>query len=328
MFEVPVGRTEKAIRAAWQALDAFRDRLQQRGKEMLNALEDDDQAVVIVSRPYNGCDAAMNLNLPDKLRDLGVLAIPLDFLPLDLPALAQEFPRMYWKYGQKILAAARFIGPHPNLHAVYITNFGCGPDSFIAKFFGRLLGEPYLTIEVDQHSADVGAITRCEAFLDSFRSIRGEDRKRLRANETFFDVRRSGRPVKVYVPHMDDHNVVLAAMLRANGIDAEALPMSDRESAEIGRKFTTGKECYPCILTTGDIVKKTREPGFDPECSAFFMPEADGPCRFGQYHKCHRMILDDLGLEEVPLVVLGSGRGLRQPVGRLRRRTSTATAGT
>ncbi len=97
MFEVPVGRTERAIRAAWQALDAFRQRLRERGKQVLDGLEDDDQAVVIVSRPYNGCDAAMNLNLPDKLRDLGVLAIPLDFLPLDLPALGQEFPHMYWK---------------------------------------------------------------------------------------------------------------------------------------------------------------------------------------------------------------------------------------
>ena len=28
-------------------------------------------------------------------------------------------------------------------------------------------GKPYLTIEIDEHSADVGAITRCEAFLDS-----------------------------------------------------------------------------------------------------------------------------------------------------------------
>jgi predicted CoA-substrate-specific enzyme activase len=307
MFEAPVGRTERAIRAAWQALDAFRERLSERGRQVLAGLEEGQKAVVIVSRPYNGCDAAMNLNLPDKLRDLGVLAIPLDFLPLDLPEMGREFPRMYWKYGQKILAAARFIGPHPKLHAVYVTNFRCGPDSFIAKFFGRLLGEPYLTIEVDQHSSDVGAITRCEAFIDSFRSIRGERRKKLRPAETFFDVRRSGRTLKVYVPHMDDHNVVLAAMLRANSIDAEALPMSDRESAEIGRKFTTGKECYPCILTTGDIVKKTREPGFDPARAAFFMPEADGPCRFGQYHRCHRMILDDLGLEDVPLVVLDQG---------------------
>ena len=292
MFEVPAARVERAIQAGWQALDAFRSRLRERGSQVLEGLAEGQQAVVIISRPYNGCDAAMNLNLPDKLRDLGVLAIPMDLLPLDLAGIGKEFPHMYWKYGQKILAAARIIGPNPNLHAVYVTNFRCGPDSFISKFFGRVLGEPYLTIEIDQHSSDVGAITRCEAFIDSFRSIRTEGRRKARGEDLFFDIRRVGRALKVYVPHMDDHNLVFAAMLRANGIDAEGLPMSDRESAELGRKFTTGKECYPCILTTGDIVKKTREPGFDPQHSAFFMPEADGPCRFGQYHKCHRMACD------------------------------------
>jgi predicted nucleotide-binding protein (sugar kinase/HSP70/actin superfamily) len=103
---------------------------------------------------------------------------------------------------------------------------------------------------------------------------------------------------------MDDHGQMMASVIRSNGLEAEALPMADRKSVEIGRQFTTGKECYPCILTTGDIVKKTREPDFDPERAAFFMGHASGPCRFGQYHKFHRMVLDDLGYDRVPLVLV------------------------
>jgi predicted CoA-substrate-specific enzyme activase len=304
MFEVPAERTEKAVHAAWAALDAFRARLLRRGQEVLDQLGDEEPAVVVVCRPYNGCDPGANLNVPDKLRDIGVLAIPMDFLPLDLDGLDDEFPHMYWKYGQRILAAGRLVASRPNLHALYITNFRCGPDSFIDKFFDRLIGKPYLTIEIDQHSSDVGAITRCEAFVDSFRTIRPAPRGRARGEDLFFDIRTSDRPLKVYIPFMDDHSQIMAAVLRANGIDAEALPMSDRDSMEMGRQFTTGKECYPCILTTGDIVKKAREPGFDRSRAAFFMPQADGPCRFGQYHKCHRMVLDELGMEDVPMVVL------------------------
>ncbi len=30
-----------------------------------------------------------------------------------------------------------------------------------------MAGKPFLHIEIDEHSADAGAITRCEAFLDS-----------------------------------------------------------------------------------------------------------------------------------------------------------------
>ncbi len=301
---VPADAVEPAIESAWEALEELRNWLSRRGREVLEDLGDEEHAVVIVSRPYNGCDDGMNLAIPDKLRDLGVPAIPLDFLPLELEGLSEQFPHMYWKYGQRILAGAKYMADKPNLHALYITNFRCGPDSFISKFFDRLLGRPYLTIEVDQHSADVGAITRCEAFIDSFESVQPSERGRARGEDLFFDVRKSPRPLKIYIPYMDDHGLMMEAVLRGNGIDAEALPMSDRESLELGRQFTTGKECYPCILTTGDIVKKTRQPDFDPERAAFFMAQANGPCRFGQYHKFHRMVLDELGYEDVPMVVL------------------------
>ena len=305
MFKVPAARAEKAIAEGWKALDAFHSTIRERGQELLGGLGADEIALVIISRSYNGCDCGINLAVPDKLRDLGVLALPIDFLPLELTSIQDDFPHMYWKYGQKILAAARYIAPRENLHAVYVTNFRCGPDAFISKFFDRVLGEPYLTIEIDEHSADVGAITRCEAFLDSIRSARKPVRHRKpRGEDLFFDIRQHTDHLKVYIPYMDDHGILIAAVMRAGGVDAEALPMSDAESVETGRRFTTGKECFPCILTTGDIVKKAQSPDFDPNRSSFFMPQATGPCRFGQYHKFHRMVLDDIGLEQVPIVVL------------------------
>jgi len=304
-IRAPSRRVRKATSEAWAALDRFRSFCTRRGGEVLEALGADEVAVVIMSRAYNGCDSGMNLGLPDKLRDQGVTCLPIDFLPLDLPGIEKEFPHMYWKYGQKIIAAGRYIAARDNLHALYITNFRCGPDSFISKFFDRVLGKPYLTVEIDEHSADVGAITRCEAFLDSIRGgTRRSVRKKAHGEDLFFDIRQRDGNIKIYIPYMDDHGVVLQAALRSRGIDAEALPMSDAESVEIGRRFTTGKECFPCILTTGDIVKKTRCPDFDPDRAGFLMPQASGPCRFGQYHKFHRMVLDQVGLERVPVVVL------------------------
>ena len=114
----------------------------------------------------------MNLNLHRKLRQLGVLAIPMDFLPVDEVEDLEEIKPMYWRFGQKILAAAELIRKDPRLYGIYITNFGCGPDSFIQHFFkDRMRGKPFLEIEIDEHSADVGAITRLEAFLDSLKNV-------------------------------------------------------------------------------------------------------------------------------------------------------------
>ena len=101
---------------------------------------------------------------------------------------------------------------------------------------------------------------------------------------------------------MDDHGFIIASAFRSAGIKAQALPPSDDESLIIGRKYTSGRECFPSIITTGDIIKKSNCSDFKAEHSAFFMPTAKGPCRFGQYNKLHRMVLDEIGLTDVPLV--------------------------
>jgi hypothetical protein len=230
---------------------------------------------------------------------MGVLAIPFDMLPVD-EAIDDEMAReMYWKNGQRILAVAKLLKYDPRLFTVYITNFGCGPDSFITHFFKDISsGKPFLQLEIDEHSADAGAITRCEAFLDSLRNIKdkkGSVRKEKDA------ARRKNLAKKIYVPNMSDGSHALAAAFEACGLEAEVIPEPDGESLRLGRAYTSGRECYPNILTTGDMVKITRRQDFDPEKSAFFMPSSKGPCRFGQYNRYHRLILDELGLSQVPV---------------------------
>jgi predicted CoA-substrate-specific enzyme activase len=304
---VSKGRAKQAVTEALAAQARFARSLKDRGREVLSSLGPDDTALVIISRPYNGCDPGLNMGIPEKLRDLGCLAIPLDMLPLDEIDISKEHPHMYWKYGQKILAGARLIAEDRRLYPVYITNFGCGPDSFIMKYLGaELKGKPCLVLEVDEHSADVGAITRCEAFLDSLKAVRGKDlrmEKRLRVAKWDYGRHTFGKRT-IYIPYMDDHGYAMAAAMRANGVEARQMPMSDEDTIAWGRKFTSGKECYPCIITTGDILRQIHSPGFDPDRSAFFMPTAFGPCRFGQYNKFQRMMLDELGLEDVPMVLL------------------------
>ena len=124
--------------------------------------------MVLVGRPYNSMDPGANLNVHKKLLDLGIPSIPIDMLPLDRVPDDEDLKDMYWGYGQKILRAAKIIKSHPNLYAVYVTNFGCGPDSFITHFFKKVMeGKPFLQLEIDEHSGDAGIITRLEAFLDS-----------------------------------------------------------------------------------------------------------------------------------------------------------------
>lgn len=106
---------------------------------------------------------------------------------------------------------------------------------------------------------------------------------------------------KIFIPLMCDHAYPLAAAFRRFGTDAEVLPESNEETLEWGRKYSSGKECYPFIVTLGDLVRKVREPGFEPKRSAFLMPSANGPCRFGQYNRMQRIVLDRLGYGDVEI---------------------------
>lgn len=297
-------RAHRAIDIALKSQQRFYTTIRRRGEELLDSLSEGSVGMVLVGRPYNTCDFGINLRIPQKLAEMDVVPIPIDFLPLHKIDLSRDYPHMYWKYGQKIVASAKIIAEDERLDAVYITNFGCGPDSFIMKYFAReMRGKPFLSLEVDEHSSDVGLITRCEAFLDSVKARRGQkvELTLLERNTSNILTRRDR---KVYIPYMDDHGYVLASAMRAHGIDAEYLGMSDEESVALGRTCTSGKECFPCIVTSGDLLKLIKRKDFDPERSAFFMPTAMGPCRFGQYNRFHRMLLDELGLEHFPIVTL------------------------
>jgi predicted CoA-substrate-specific enzyme activase len=297
----------EAMTRAGQAQTEFHEALQRKGKEVLADLK--GKAVVIVGRPYNALERGMNLRIPEKLATLGVTAIPMDMLPLDEYRIGEDWPDMYWRSGQKMLRAARYIAGHDKLYPLVIGNFSCGPDSFIMKYFKEELGgKPFLHIEIDEHSADAGAITRCEAFLDSIghRDDRPANKpgRRRRAAQT------SLRDRLVYIPPMCDHAHVLAAAFERCGMQAAVLAESDRETLELGMKHVSGKECYPCALTTGDMLKKALSPSFDASRSAFFMPSGSGPCRFGQYNVFHKRVLESVGLADVPVFAPNQDEGL------------------
>ena len=102
---------------------------------------------------------------------------------------------------------------------------------------------------------------------------------------------------KVVLPDMNRTSArFLASTFRGFGIDAQV--MDTCKGLDLGQEYSSGKECYPCQITTGDILHfltQERErlgDRFDPEDFVYFLPEAEGPCRFGMYNKYQRLVLD------------------------------------
>ncbi len=169
----PLGVTRRevreGIRRGWSEQRTFHTFLMDRGAAAVAEVEKSGaHAVVLLGRPYNLYDRDINLNIPAKLRDnYGANVIPVDFLPVDEIDIREIHENMFWNYGRKIIAAARWCRNRPKFHLVYITNFKCGPDSFIRHFITRASESPYLSLQFDGHGNDAGYMTRCEAYLDS-----------------------------------------------------------------------------------------------------------------------------------------------------------------
>lgn len=327
-----LGHTASEATAAFnkslKAQNNFHEALLQEGKKVLKEIENSpDTAIILFGRPYNAFSGLGNMGIPKKLASRGYKVIPQDFLPV---FDEDSHDKMYWASGQWILKAAHFVARHEKLFGVYITNFSCGPDSFLLTYFRNIMGsKPSLTLELDSHTADAGVDTRIEAFLDVVRRYRdmadsGKDNRVSSNQEPFktaevvkiankvYVITADGEKypidhpkVKILVPSMGEIGAkMLAATLSYVGANTVALPTPGEKELNFGRGYTSCKECLPLLLTFGSLVRYIEEKWNGEDILVNFMPEASGPCRFGQYNVMMRELVGQKGLKNVAMLSL------------------------
>ncbi len=321
-------QAEAAFQKALDRQHRCREEMIRIGQETLAGIESDPEktAVVIFGRPYNAFADEAHMGIPHKLASRGVTVLPLDFLDLKDEHSKRH---MYWGMGELILKAARQVKRHPQLFGTYITNFSCGPDSFVIGYFREIMGKkPSLTLELDSHTADAGLETRIEAFLDIVAAYRqlpaGQDlqkqpsgyrpaRVRL-GNEKAVVETSSGQVLPVTDPRVTVlfpsmgaiATDLLAAVFKARGFRAYAHPPADEAVLKIGRANTSCKECLPLILTTGILLNYAWHQKRDDEILVYFMATGSGPCRFGQYFIFMEDLIRRLQIPDVAMFSLTS----------------------
>jgi len=294
--------SREAYRFACVQQRAFENELMEHGKKALEYLDKNKNTfgVVLFGRPYNAFTGDANMGIPHKVASRGLLIIPHDMLPVESYSVHHK---MFWGMGQKLMKASQYVKEKENLFGFYITNFSCGPDSFLLGYFRRYMQEkPSLTLELDQHTADAGIDTRIEAAVDIITRYRRLSRiaakdcgfcqatiiqngkeLRVRASDgTEYPL--SHEKVEILVPSMGRYSAEgMAAVFRGIGINARALPVPDKDVLLEGRKNTSCKECLPYIMTTGSYIHYLNNRKDDSKVSVYFMATGGGPCRLGQY---------------------------------------------
>lgn len=295
------GEAKTALEAAMDRQAIFETELRREGRRFLESLGGDEQAVVVLGKPYHVSDPFLNMNLGALLQRQGIKALPGDMLPVeDDPG--QRI--VSWKYQWEMVRAARELASDPRLFPILITFFGCGPDSFTLRHIrSALRDKPLLVLEMDEHSSQAGVVTRIEAFLDRVRAIpkRSCKGRKLATGEELKPRSAATRHARtadvVYIPNMCEHSYGFAAAARSVGIEAEVLPPPDLESERLGRPHMMGGECHPYVLVLGDYLKvATRLSPEKASRSLFYMIGQDA-CRLGQFPVYIEKVRRQLGLE-------------------------------
>ncbi len=320
---------EVGIEHYLQFLKAYKER----GRKLLEEIEKNPDRIYItlLGRPYNAFTSDANMGIPRKFISAGVTVIPFDMIfdPNDeIP------PNNYWYYGQQNMKAVRQVRKIDNLYLTWISNFSCAPDSFLLHYVRWLMEQkPYLVLEIDSHTADAGLDTRIEAFLDIVESYRRhvspvEEKPFLRRyqvalKQEYCDIvdlktqeRYDIRDPRIHLiwPSMGDLSTeAMCIASQRQGIDSIYLPLPDAQSTQLARNVASGKECIPALLVLGSILQYFQNhPNNQDEIYLVFVPSTLGPCRTGQYHVFFDRLFDELGWENIILLVANSENSYRE----------------
>lgn len=106
----------------------------------------------------------------------------------------------------------------------------------------------------------------------------------------------------IYFPGISDHFQAMAAAYRAYGQSAEALPLTSRESLDLGMQICRGRECLYFVIMLGDLFSRARQPSFDPAQAALHVPDLTTKCVFVNFGARQREILREHGLGDVKIL--------------------------
>ena len=274
--------------------------LKKRGEEILAQVEKENTfAIVLIGRPYNIFDASLSQNMPDLIQKYGYRVLTQDMFNFDgnSTSAAQEYlERAHWYYGKKVLKAAGLAASHPRLFPVYITNFRCSPDAFLISYFKEILerqGKPYLVLQLDELSSDVGYQTRIEAALESFRNW---GQKGIQRGRPFAFIPLTKEKTLI-LPHLEDVLTKFAeAVLKSHGYDA-LVAEETPESILLGMRMVGGGECAPVAALLGSIVQTAKNHGLKPDQTAALIPTSFWACNFPQIPLAIKTGLKNAGLE-------------------------------
>ncbi|MBL7124773.1 MAG: hypothetical protein ISS51_01590 [Dehalococcoidales bacterium] len=129
-------------------------------------------AIAVVGHPYLLYDEHINHRLIHRLEKAHYKVLMPEMLTAEELKLATTrlVGRSYWTYEEEVVGAGGHYLESGVGGVIGIMAFGCGPDSLMMDMVhrraARLRTTAFMSLTLEEHTAEAGVVTRLEAFLD------------------------------------------------------------------------------------------------------------------------------------------------------------------
>ncbi len=306
---------ETAFARAIAAQQYFQAALRERGAELIASSSQDKRTLVLLSgHPYH-TDPLVNHKIPEALADMGADVLCVEALP-PAPEGSLTNPQVLtqWEYLNRMFYAARWTGENAAVELVQLNSFGCGPDAFALDEVRGILSEyekNYTVLRIDEIDNLGSARLRLRSLLETTST-------HLDAADSFTSRRRVVRPTTRLYRQADSRKVIIVpefsrfctpAIIRPVldlGYKVDILPTPDRESVDVGLKYTNNEICYPGIIVIGDTIKALQSGRYDPNEVIVGSWETGGQCRASNISCLMKKALVSAGYQDIPVITLST----------------------
>lgn len=183
-------KVRQASLAAWQTYLNYREVMSDRGLTPLSAIErltstteaesegpteqlaPTRATIAVIGHPYLVYDEYVNHRLIHRLEQANIKVLTPEMLTTEEleAAIAKLVGKAYWTYEEEVVGAGGHYLQNGADGVIGIMAFGCGPDSLmmdmVRRQAARLRGTPFMSLTLEEHTAEAGVVTRLEAFTD------------------------------------------------------------------------------------------------------------------------------------------------------------------
>ncbi|MDO5037850.1 MAG: acyl-CoA dehydratase activase-related protein [Tissierellia bacterium] len=303
---IPAREVARAVRAAYEEEDRYREDVRAQGRQVLKSLEEKGQkGIVLAGRPYH-IDPEINHGIPELITGLGLAVLSEDSI-LDGERVKDPLRVLdQWNYHSRLYRAAMIVGESDNLELVQLNSFGCGIDAITTDQVNEILeayGKIYTVVKIDEIS-NLGAVRiRIRSLIEAVKDREVQKTGPLKLEEPVLFDKDMRKTHTILIPQMAPvHFAILEPVLRREGFNVEILPDLGPHVVNEGLAYVNNDACYPSIFVVGQFIDALKSGRYDTDNLTLLMAQTGGACRASNYVGFIRKALKEAGYGHVPVL--------------------------